>query len=70
MKTKEKNTLRAMGQAELAKEAEAIGRKLAQLRIAKFTKPAKNTREAGTLRLRLAVVRTILGEKEMAHEEK
>ena len=70
MKTKEKQTLRAMSQAELAREAETIEGKLAQLRISKFSKPSKNTREAGTQRRRLAVVRTIEGEKEMAHEEK
>ena len=69
MKTKEKNTLRTMGQAELTREAEVIESKLAQLRIAKSTTPLKNTREAGLLRSRLAVVRTFVHEKE-THEEK
>lgn len=65
MKTKEKNTLQAMGQAELIKETETIESKLAHLRILTSTKPAKNTREAKVLRLRLAVVRTLVREKEI-----
>lgn len=69
MKTKERNTLRGEKSAELVKEAETIERALAQLRVSRPTKPSKNTREAGTLHRRLAVVRTILGEKE-THEEK
>ena len=69
MKTKEKNTLRSETSAELAKEAETIEGTLALLRVSRPTKPSKNTREAGTQRSRLAVVRTISGEKE-THEEK
>lgn len=69
MKTKEKNALASLKQTELVKEAESIEKKLRQIRLSRFTKPSKNTREAGQLRLRLAVVRTFMHKKE-THEEK
>ena len=52
---------------ELAKQAGEIRSKLTSLKVERFTKPAKNSRETKNLRLKLALILTALRQKELNH---
>ena len=68
MKRKDINTLRQMGQPELAKAIAETKDKLAQIMVNRYSKQSKNVRETRGLRKKIAVAATILHEKELVHE--
>jgi ribosomal protein L29 len=67
MKHKDKIAIFDAGLDELTKQIGEIRLKLTQLKLERFTKPAKNTREMKNLRLKLAVLLTALRQKELNH---
>lgn len=63
MKKKEKATLRSMKTDELRKRASELRATIANLKLERVTKPAKNVRELYNMRKTLAVTKSILTEK-------
>jgi len=68
MKKKEKTSLHSASPAELSKIIRETEAKLAELTVTRYSKQSKNTREARTLRNRIAITRTVLRYKELQHE--
>ncbi len=67
MKQKEKQTIQAMAVSEIRKQvAEARGA-LANYTVNRYSKQSKNTRERRGLRKRIAVLLTMVHEKETQH---
>jgi ribosomal protein L29 len=67
MKRKDKTVVFENTVEELAKQAADIRGKIAQLKVDRFTKPPKNSREVKNLRQKLAVILTAITQKEMLH---
>jgi hypothetical protein len=67
MKHNDKIALINSEASELVKQAGEIRAKLSQMKVDRFTKPAKNIRETKNLHLKLAVILTALQQKELAH---
>jgi ribosomal protein L29 len=67
MKHKDKISIMDAAAEELTKQAGDIRAKLSGLKIDRFTKPPKNSREVKNLRQKLAVVLTALRQKELQH---
>ena len=67
MKTKEKHALFGAKPEELQKNLNELRIKLAAISRDRYTKQSKNSREAKTLRTQIAVVKTILRQKELTH---
>jgi len=65
MRKKDKTTVQTADVIELQKEVHALRGKISLIRIGRFTKPSKNVREAKGLRNRLAVILTVLRQKEL-----
>lgn len=68
MKQKEKTALRGMTDTELKKQRAEMQQKLAALRLSRYTKQSKNVREAKVMRQRIAVLSSVIREKESVHE--
>jgi len=69
MKKKEKTSLKTMSAAELGKVLVDAKTALAIRQLAdRYTKQSKNVHEAGALRRKIAVVSTLLRQKEIVHE--
>lgn len=68
MKQKEKTSLRGMTIVELKKQLTDMQQKLAALRLSRYTKQSKNVRESKVMRQKVAVLSSIICEKESAHE--
>lgn len=69
MKKKAKANLHKMTTEELQKELADNQKKLAELGISRYTKQSKNVRERKALRNHIAVMQTILREKELYEKE-
>ncbi|OGG04998.1 hypothetical protein A2Z33_06945 [Candidatus Gottesmanbacteria bacterium RBG_16_52_11] len=69
MKNKEKTALKASDKDELIRNAAALSDKLAQMHVSRYTNPPKNLREQRAMRRKLAVILTLLREKELTHEK-
>ena len=67
MKRKDKITLLESEHEELVKQANDLRAKIAGIKLERYTKPAKNTREVKNLRYKLAVILTAKRSKEMHH---
>lgn len=67
MKRKDKTVIFENTADELAKQADEIRVKITQLKVDRFTKPAKNSREIKNLRYKLAIILTAVRQKEMFH---
>lgn len=68
MKTKEKQTLTAMKREELVKVLADAESALAILTLGRYSKQSKNTREGRALRTKIAVIKTLMRQKELIHE--
>ena len=68
MKSKDIQQLRGFSKEELLTRASELESQKRTLFVGKFTKPAKNTREIRTTRQKLAVIYSLLREKEFIHE--
>jgi ribosomal protein L29 len=68
MKTKEKKTVSAMNKEELDRVLADARNALAILRIGRYSKHSKNGREAKLLRNKIAIVSTLMRQKELVHE--
>ncbi|MCX6793527.1 MAG: 50S ribosomal protein L29 [Candidatus Gottesmanbacteria bacterium] len=68
MKAKEQTALKAMTEKELVKVLVDAKTALAILTINRYTKQSKNVHEAGVLRHKIALVSTLLRQKELIHE--
>jgi ribosomal protein L29 len=66
MKKKEKIALHEETVKNLRGQVNELTKKLANLKLARGTTPAKNVREAKMLRQRIAVIKTILRAKELS----
>lgn len=65
MKTKEKKSLVHQSKEELVKETAQLKGKLTTIRLDRFTKQMKNTREAREIRKKIAVMETFIRQKEL-----
>ncbi len=63
MKTKEKQTLRKTAPAELSAQIGDLEKSLGKMRIDRYTKETKNTRERKTMRKKIAVMKTFIKEQ-------
>lgn len=70
MKKKEKTTLGEASVDQLKKRAVELEKDLETLAINRYTKQSKNVRESKILRYKLAVVKTIIRQKEMINENR
>ncbi len=68
MKKKEKQTLSAMGKEELGKVLTDAKRALAIYAVGRYSKPAKNVREGTALKRKIAIIETLMRQKELTHE--
>lgn len=69
MKIKEKTSLHQATETQLKKQILDLEKSLAGIMANRYTKQSKNVREARQLRHKLAVMKTILHQKELkAHE--
>jgi ribosomal protein L29 len=68
MKKKEQTSLKSMTDSELVKVREDAKTALAILTMNRFSKQSKNVREGRALRRKIAVVSTLLRQKELVHE--
>lgn len=68
MKKKEMTTITGMKTTELAKAIRENTDKLAQYLLNRYSKQSKNTREGTAYRRKIAVLQTILKQKELLHE--
>ena len=69
MKKNDKTTIFGLENQELLKQAGEIRTKLLTLKLERFTKPAKNSREMKNLRLKLALIMTALRQKELQNDK-
>jgi ribosomal protein L29 len=67
MKRKDKTAITDATVEELTKQVSDLRTKLTVLKVGRFTKPAKNSRELKNIRLKLAVLLTVLKQKELNH---
>ena len=65
MKTKEKQTLTAMKIDELVK---VLADAQSAFAILKLNKPSKNVREGRLLKRKIAIIKTLMRQKEIVHE--
>ncbi len=68
MKKKEKQTLTTMGVEELRKVLADAARALAIYSVGRYSKPSKNVREGTALKRKIAIVETLIRQKELKHE--
>ncbi len=68
MKKKEKQTLQGMKKEELVKVLADARNALVILKTGKFAKQIKNVREGKPLRQKIAVIKTLIRQKELTHE--
>lgn len=68
MKKKAKTTLTAMTDKELVKVLADAKTALAIFTMNRYTKQSKNTRESTALHRKIALVSTLLRQKEIVHE--
>jgi len=68
MKTKEKQTLISMKREELEKVLTDAQNALAILLVNRYSKQSKNVREGSVLRRKIAIIETLLRQKELTHE--
>jgi len=68
MKKKEQTSLKSMTDSELVKVREDAKTALTILTMNRFTKQSKNVREGRALREKIAIVSTLLRQKEITHE--
>lgn len=68
MKTKAQTALKAMTAVELLKVLVDAKTALAILTMNRYTKQSKNVREGKSLREKIAIVSTLLRQKEIVHE--
>lgn len=68
MKKKEKQTLTAMTREELVKILADAQGALDIYTIGRYSKQSKNTREGRALKRKIAIVRTLMRQKELVHE--
>jgi ribosomal protein L29 len=68
MKKKDKQLLFSADAVSLQKQSQEIKQKLNSMKVNLHTKPLKNTRELKNLRYKLAVIETMISEKEINHE--
>ncbi len=68
MKTKEKKTLSAMNSEELGRVLADAKNALAILTIGRYSKQSKNGREGKLLRNKIAIISTLMRQKELVHE--
>ena len=68
MKTSEKEQLVAMSVADLWKKAGELKRQIIDDMLKRTHTNVKNTRFIGSMRKKLAIIRTIIREKELAAE--
>lgn len=66
MKTKEKKSLAHQSKEELVKEITALKGKITTIRLDRFTKQMKNSRETREMRKKIAVMETFIRQKELA----
>ncbi len=65
MKKKEKTSLSHASKEELEKEVSALRAKSTSLRLERYTKQMKNTRERRQLRKKIAIMQTFIRQKEL-----
>lgn len=68
MKIKEKQTLSAMKSEELGKILTDAQNALAIFEMGRYSKQSKNAREGRILKRKIAVIKTIIRQKEITHE--
>jgi ribosomal protein L29 len=68
MKTKAQTALKALSDKELVKVLVDAKTALAILTMNRYTKQSKNVHEGTALRRKIAIVSTLLRQKELAHE--
>jgi len=68
MKKKDKEHIRTMKSEDLQSERNQLQKKLRDFTVHRTVKSVKNVREGRELRKRIAVVETVIREKEMTHE--
>lgn len=68
MKIKEKQTLAAMKAEELGKVLADAQSALAIYTTGRYSKQSKNSREGRALKRKIAVIKTLLRQKELTHE--
>jgi ribosomal protein L29 len=68
MKKKEQTSLKAMTDKELVKVLVDAKTALAIGAMNRYTKQSKNVHEAGVLRHKIAIVSTLIRQKEIVHE--
>jgi ribosomal protein L29 len=68
MKKKEQTSLKAMTDKELVKVLVDAKTALAILTMNRYTKQSKNVREGRVLREKIAIVSTLIRQKEITHE--
>ncbi|MBI5614155.1 hypothetical protein HY947_04490 [Candidatus Gottesmanbacteria bacterium] len=66
MKTKEKTAIEGMSMGELKNEHMKLSLDLVTMKRERYTKQSKNVKAAKNIRLRRAIVSTILRQKELA----
>lgn len=70
MKKKEKTALHEASIDQLKKRSHELEKDLAILMVNRYTKQSKNVRESRILRYKLAMVKTIIRQKEMINENR
>lgn len=68
MKRKEKTVIQNMKASEIGKTISDTQSKLAQWRINRYSKQSKNVREGRSMRLKIAIAKTIFHSRELIHE--
>lgn len=68
MKIKEKQTLTAMKIEELAKVLADSASALEIYTIGRYSKQSKNSREGRALKRKIAIIKTLMRQKELVHE--
>lgn len=68
MKTKEKQTLAAMKAEELKKVLVDAQNALQIYAIGRYSKQSKNSREGRALKRKIAIIETLMRQKELIHE--
>jgi ribosomal protein L29 len=64
MKQQELDQLRQKSKSELAKDAAAVRKELVELRMQKGQQAMPNVRQEGALRRKMAVLATLIGQKD------
>jgi len=65
MKYKEKQDIKKMSIQDIVKEVDALEQTLKKIRIERYTKQMKNSREGKNIRKRIAVLLTFQKEKQL-----